>query len=324
MPDRLLPLLTYLDAHPAAEAHTWQEWQIAPVAGGANNLLFRASNGTNDYAVKFTVRDERDRAGREYAALSAIAEAGAAIAPRPVLLDRTGYRQPVVVQTWLPGAVRTAPPATPHDWQRLLDMYCQIHTITPARTAVALGNAVLNATSLAGGRALIQQQLVRLPTDEQPQSLRALLRWFERWSPPEWATSPRTLCRVDGNWRNFVEQPSAWLSVDWENSGWGDPAFEWADLVTHPAYVDLVDAPWPHLVALYAERMNDPTAPQRFAVYNVVMHVWWVVRWVRYMYEVPRRLDERLVERPPGWLDHAQTQHDRYLANAERLIATTD
>lgn len=35
------------------------------VGGGANNRLFRATGSDGDWAIKFTKRDERDRAGRE-------------------------------------------------------------------------------------------------------------------------------------------------------------------------------------------------------------------------------------------------------------------
>ena len=57
-----LPLLQYLEAVVPASAHVWAEWTITPITGGANNLLYRVTNGQDDYAVKFTVRDERNRA----------------------------------------------------------------------------------------------------------------------------------------------------------------------------------------------------------------------------------------------------------------------
>jgi hypothetical protein len=91
------------------EAHRWRAWQIVPVAGGANNRLQRATTTGADLAIKWMLRDERDRAGREYAALAALQSLGLDLAPSPLLLDRTSYPLPVVVQTWLPGEALTAP-----------------------------------------------------------------------------------------------------------------------------------------------------------------------------------------------------------------------
>jgi hypothetical protein len=94
----LLPLLDHLAAtNPASDI--WRNWQIRRVGGGANNLLHRATGAGHDLAIKWTIRDERDRAGREHAALTALRQAGLDIAPAPILLERERYPQPVVVQT---------------------------------------------------------------------------------------------------------------------------------------------------------------------------------------------------------------------------------
>jgi hypothetical protein len=101
-------LLDFLSSNTSQHACEWQGWTINCIDGGANNLLYRATNPHSDLAVKFTVRDERDRAGREYGALLALQQAGLWIAPQPVWLERERYAQPVVVQTWLNGDVCSA------------------------------------------------------------------------------------------------------------------------------------------------------------------------------------------------------------------------
>lgn len=98
---QLHPLLDTLAAQ--GDATTIGGWKITPLAGGANNELYRATGERGDIVVKFTRRDERDRAGREYAALRLLHERAPGLAPRPVLLDRGRYARPVVVQTWIPG-----------------------------------------------------------------------------------------------------------------------------------------------------------------------------------------------------------------------------
>src|SRR5829696_8910504 len=109
-PALFLPLLDQLGSSAAIADGEWRDWQIARVAGAGNNLLFRATSGAHDLAIKFTIRDARDRAGREYTALLALQQAGLAVAAVPLWLDRDSYAQPVVVQSWLEGAVLRAPP----------------------------------------------------------------------------------------------------------------------------------------------------------------------------------------------------------------------
>lgn len=315
----LAGLVAYLDTLPLDQAHEWQDWHIRPIAGGANNVIYRATSDRGDFAIKFTVRDQRDRAGREYAALSAGEEAGQAIAPHPVWLERERFRQPVVVQTWLDGETLAAPPQDDQGWNVVLDHYCHVHSITPAHTTVALAEATINAVSVAAGKKLIHEHWARIPRAHQPATLRPLLRWLEQWRPPEWSTPPRALCRVDSNPRNFIKHAGHLASVDWENSGWGDPAFEWADMRTHPAYLDCA-APWDTLFSTYAERMHDPTAPERIQAYTTIMTIWWVVRWARYLYEVPRGLDSRLAGHPADWRQRAEAGYGRYLALAHTII----
>ena len=100
---QLADLLAQLSQPHLPHDLTWNDWRIQRIGGGRNNLLYHAEGPGGDFAVKFTIRDKRDRAGREYAGLRALRAAGLAIAPEPVLLDRIRYPQPVVVQTWLDG-----------------------------------------------------------------------------------------------------------------------------------------------------------------------------------------------------------------------------
>ncbi len=314
----MLPsLLRYLDSARPTANETWRGWQITPVTGGANALLYRVTRQPDDYAVKFTLCDERDRAGREYAALSALHQAGLRIAPEPIWLDRAQYTQPVVVQSWLDGKMLDGPPQSDFEWAALLEHYCAIHSVTPDRTAVALTSGVLNVSSGEAGKTLVREHSSRLPTDARPRSLRDLLVRFDHWSSASWPSPPRTLVRVDGNWRNFLCRGGSLASVDWEYSDWGDPAFELSELAIHPAYEGVPDSRWDQFTAAYAQRRGDPTLTLRVQTYTTIMLVWWVVRWARYLHEVPLGLDTRLVSRPEGWLAGVERQYQRYLAQAE-------
>jgi aminoglycoside phosphotransferase (APT) family kinase protein len=321
MRESLIALLQHLDSTSPQAAQTWREWQIAPIAGGANNLLYQAINDQEAYAIKFSLRDDRNRAKREYDALSALHQAGLLIAPEPIWLDQDRYRQPVVVQTWLDGAVLAAPPATDADWAALLNHYCAFQALTPTRTTIPLAEAIFNMASGGAGKALVHQHVARLPPSARPGSLQALLTWFDTWTPPTWASEPRALCRTDPNWRNFIRRTPDWASVDWENSGWGDPAFEIADLIAHPAYEHVPWGRWEQLVTEYAERRGDRSAIVRIRTYYTMMLVWWVVRCARYLYEVPRGLDPRLVSRPADWREETERKYIQFVTRAEAHIA---
>jgi hypothetical protein len=111
------------------------------------------------------------------------------------------------------------------------------------------------------------------------------------------------------------------MAVDWENSGWGDPAFELADLVTHPAYLSVPASRWDRVIERYCELAHDPGIAQRTQAYRRVMLVWWVARLCRYRYEIPRGLDKRLVNPPADWPADIEAKLSHYLDAAELVLA---
>jgi thiamine kinase-like enzyme len=321
-PTPFLSLLDYLGSSATVANGEWREWHITRVAGAGNNLLYHASSAAHDLAIKFTIRDQRDRAGREYAGLLALRQAGLAIAPVPLWLDRDRYTQPVVVQSWLEGAVIGVPPAGDNEWQQLLEHYLTLHTVNPTAIGVPLQPAAMNMHSAADGLGRIRQQLAYIAAPEQPAELRELVHQIERTTFAQWPAPPLALCRVDPNTLNFVRRPVAWASVDWENSGWGDPAFEIADLITHPAYAGVPRERWEWLIDGYCARCGDLGAAIRIRVYRHLMLVWWVARLARTLYEVPRGGDQRLVARPPSWMADVQEKYARYLKQALLLLTS--
>jgi len=101
-------LIEYLSTFP--ENGRFQSYVYQRISGSANNILYRATNEEHDIAVKFTVRDARHRAHREFHALLALESCAPNIAPQPLYLDEESYTQPVVVQTWLAREVVAALP----------------------------------------------------------------------------------------------------------------------------------------------------------------------------------------------------------------------
>lgn len=310
-------LLTHLATWPQNgrfQPHTYQK-----INGGANNILYKVSGEEGDLAVKFTLRDGRRRAWREFQALKAVQAHYLDIAPKPVLLDEDSYPQPVVVQAWLDGEVTAVPPQTDNEWQQLVAHYATLAKITPQNTEIALETAVINFNSVASGLAHIQQQCTAVPAEAQPESLQELMQ-LAQTLPHDLPPAPNALCRVDANTLNFIRRPGAWGSVDWENSGWGDPAFEMADLMTHPQYVAVPDERWDWVVEVYAELCGDETAVTRIRIYYPLMLVWWVARLARALYEIPRGQDERLAPRDPNWQQQGEQKLAYYTERAFSVI----
>jgi aminoglycoside phosphotransferase (APT) family kinase protein len=312
-------LLSHLDmVRPEDEG--WEGWQVQRVAGGQNNLLYRATNRQHDLAVKFTRRDARDRAGREYRTLRLLDNLGLHIVPKPILLNRDRYTQPVVVETWLSGAVSAELP-TRTEWNYILEHYAAIHSITPEASAEQLPRAVLTLTDAQSGVDWIEGELEQVPPGDRRTELQELVAHLRRAQFPEWPEPQPVLCRVDPNLLNFVRRPNEWLSVDWENSGWGDPAFEIADLMTHPAYERVPTSELEWLVDTYQSLSTDRTIAIRIHAYYKIMIVRWALFFGRKLLVLHEaRQSEGLSGRPPGWWEELPARYLRYLNLARATL----
>lgn len=324
-------------------ASQWGHWHISKVAGGMNNLVFRARRTTefidgefsmpfDDVAIKFTIRDARDRAGREFATLTLLERLKVSVAPSAVYLNRfetESNRSPVVIQTWLAGQPTNADTLANEDWQKLIDHLHVIHSVTPVlahQKRTTLPQVVLTMRTAHEGLEAVRWQTQQIPQDEQPQTLRDLLSQLERTDWPIWPEPAVCLCRGDNNIRNFIKplhSHEVWRSVDWEYSGWGDPAFEIADLMTMPSYLGNDEAHWEWMLAQYREALP-PQAQSNFVLrvqtYRQLMAVWWVARFARMIYEQPRQKDQRLVPFDPAALDEYRERLDVYARRAWGML----
>jgi aminoglycoside phosphotransferase (APT) family kinase protein len=181
---------------------------------------------------------------REFGSLTTLRQVGLAIAPEPILLDRETYQQPVIVQSWLDGRVSAEPPVAEPKWQRLVEHLVLVRSVTPHATALSLPWATINADNAVQGQERVLDQVAQIPVRARPGSLTSILPLFTGHDFPTWSKAPVTLCRLDNNLTNYVRRPGPWASVDWEYSGWGDPAFEVANLVTHVACKDVPPSRW--------------------------------------------------------------------------------
>ncbi len=112
-------------------------------------------------AVKFTNRDGRDRASREFNTLTVLQNEGVRLAPKPLLLSPNNYRQPLVVQSWLHGRVSDTPPANESEWRLLLGHLTAVHVVRSDTNT--LPRAVLNVPTVAENIQVCQRELAAVP-----------------------------------------------------------------------------------------------------------------------------------------------------------------
>jgi len=305
----------------------WRGWRITRIGGGRNNRVYRATGEQADVAVKLTSPGPIDRAGREYGALQAIAEAGLArhnggeIAPRPLLLDRDiPFTGGVVVSTWLDGHVGEDLPISDDEWRCLVGHLLAVHTITPRSCSVPLADQTLYMRSPAEAIGCVQRTYESIPPSDRLPSMLTVMERLDAQVFPSWSPSPIALARGDSNIANMVRRPGHWASVDWEYSGWGDPASEIANLLVHPAYLDATPERLDWLVDLYASLSPDPDIVERIAVYRTILCAFWVARFARMLYQVPRGQDNRLAAWPDDWQTTIQSRYECYLDLANHAL----
>lgn len=272
------------DAH-AAQAPTWtgRGVTVQRVTGGANNALYRVEADGERYACKLCVADERQRARREYGALRLLHASGLDLAPEPLWLDesRAVVPYPAVAYRWLRGKP-LGPNPTAQQLAALIESTQRLHGIGPGDVAdFELSDAWFHwfdfapyLDELHGFLAEYGPWLI----DADPQGREVcgrLARLVQDCAVlvsgsdanPSRDSVPLRLCRVDPNLANALWCDDGRLRwVDWDYSGWGDPALDLADLRWHAALDGLSSSEHAWVRASYRRPTGDAGFEERLAV----------------------------------------------------------
>lgn len=271
-------------------------WRIRRAVKGMNGIVYHAQHDDRrDWAVKICKRDARDRAGREFAALRAMHSSGTAPEAIALMRDTADLPGDVVVSQWLPGThLEALPDVDEQDrWRTLLRVMSQSHRLTPDKVDIPIRKAVNYVREPGDVLDLIDGWYARfpqdVPSDLSYEQVTRLVQTAHRETKREWESpAPVALIHCDSNPNNVIEHQGVMRLVDWENSGWADPAFDIADLCAQPNYgVLLLDAQHEWIRAEHSRLLDDPTLPERAAVYQRLLLVWWVVRLSGYLNEAP-------------------------------------
>jgi len=322
----------------AAGANVWTEGHVTVrrVSGGSNNALYRVDDGERSYACKLCVADGRRRAAREYGALRLLHAAGLDIAPQPVGLDESCavVPFPAVIYRWLTGEP-TGQPLTAQQLAALVATYQCAHALRQRdHPRFHMPEAWFHWFDLAPYLAELHDFL-----DEYGP-------WLETTRPDGWELRdrlghlveecaevfastgvdpgrgrfPLCLCRVDANLANAIWDRDGRLRwVDWEYSGWGDPALDLAELRWHAALAGLDDAQHTWLRDTYRRPDDDPGFDERIAVWDRLLATHWpflALRWLWSEHNGPDRVRLTRMSVDPAKM-RARLVH--FIERAERL-----
>ncbi|HTP11295.1 MAG TPA: aminoglycoside phosphotransferase family protein [Anaerolineae bacterium] len=315
-------LLRHLsDLRPPYTEHLWQSWHIRVVPSG-NNLIFRATRDADDWAVKFTIRDERNRAQQEYNSLSLLEGLDIPVAPRPIYFDQEQYRLPVVVQTWIDGKPLSTPPEDDVTWSSVVLAYHNVHRVTVEviqDRRITLPHCSLVTQQPDKAVNGLYEFLAQVPESERPVPLIKLLAELERTSlPPIRVTS--CLCHGDATLRNMLWTTDHVALVDWEYSGLCDPAHEVAKIMAHPHAKDVSEDRWQWLTQRYAQITGEDSFCRRIQVQYALALIWWCIRLVYGRSVLLQRPTRRLVGSAPEVEISSAENIERYILRARNQL----
>ncbi len=320
------------------QADTWTECGVTVrrVTGGANNAIYRVEADGEHFACKLCVDDGRQRARREYGALRVLQAVELDLAPEPLWLDESCSVVPfsAVAYRWLCGTP-VGPDVTVQQRVALIDSIQCLHDIGPGDVGdVELRDAWFHWFDFA----LYLDELKTLLTeygawlvsaDAQGGQLRCrLTRLVEDCSifvagsqaDPSRERVPLRLCQVDPGLANALWCDDGQLRwVDWEYSGWGDPALDLADLRWHAALDGLSSAEHEWLRESYTRPTGDPGFDERLAVWDRLIATRWAFLILRRLWSAHEGPDRERLTRPTNDVTMLRARMVRFIERAEQV-----
>ena len=299
-----------------AERSVASHWAVERVAGGANNALYRVTGDGQQIACKLCVPDNRQRAAREYRVMELLRSAGADVAPVPLWLDEscTLTPFPAVMYRWLPGDPLPTE-MTRAQWAAFAGTIQQIHALRQANYGDSgLPDAWFHWFDVGAYLAELEGMLRQFgswlsTTSPHGAGLQARLARIIatcsgclRASGVDLARDrvPLSLCRVDANRLNVIWGLDARLRwVDWEYSGWGDPALDLADLRWHAALENVSDEQHGWLRAAYQRPPGDASFDARLDAFDRLLVSRWPLLVLRVLWSQANGTDRLRLSQMP-------------------------
>lgn len=262
----------------AGDLDLLDEVALQPLAGGINNPLYRLRHDGRDLCLKLPLVDHRHRAHREWQTLTLLTRRGHPRTPHPVWRSPRQDR-PAIAMTFVAGAPLAGTCLQPRQLDALAAALADLYSITPADVAEPVAQVATPAP------AMLQRVRDDCATPSSGPSAGPgrlqLLEFWRRWSsgpdPQTLLRTPTTqvLGRGDPSLANILWDGAELTLLDFEYSGWTDPAYELADLLEHPESRATPDLTWNNFV----DRFDlDPDARARHRAARRMLALFWLAR----------------------------------------------
>lgn len=262
-------------------------WLLQRVPGGMNGITYRATHDLDfpqPITLKIRKRDERNRAWREFSALEVLSAQDKPIVPKPIALFSKVDSLPgdVVISNWVEGQVlKNLDDASLPLWDSILTTFFRIHSVS-YQDAPHLTKAVLPIQSAVDLIDEIERRYARLSDgalgEISKRDIGLLFQDFKKGPFLNDTPAAKTgLITCDTNPTNMILNSGRVWIIDWESSGWGDPAFDVADLLVRPNCMGVPQEMRTWVLARYAELMHDESLPERILMYERLMLIFWLV-----------------------------------------------
>lgn len=237
------------------------------LTGGRNNAAYAFERDGEALCLKFYRVDDRQRAGREWQALTLLQNHGHAVAPRPIYFEDDAAL-PAVVMEFVPGHHLGGQCLSAAELDALADAMQVLHALTPNRVAETLPPVVGSAgymldtltrpdVPLAGEAEAVRQAW--LQSDDA-----ALLR----------EPVPAVFSGDDPQPANCLWNGTSLRLIDFEYSGWSDRAWDLALLVEHVQSRGTPDETWEGFIDRF--ELSDAER-RRLAASRRLMAVFWML-----------------------------------------------
>ncbi|HEX4609770.1 MAG TPA: aminoglycoside phosphotransferase family protein [Urbifossiella sp.] len=273
---------------------------VTPLAGGANNRVFRLDTGTGPVLLKSYFRhpdDPRDRLAAEWAFARFAWDAGVRYTPRPLATDRDAG---LALYEYVPGRSLHGTTATDADVDEAIGFYRALHAAKARAGSAELPRASESCFSLDDHFATVARRVERLrslPVGGVADL--AAAAFVDGDLVPAWrevltaakadaaasrlpadrpvATADRCVSPSDFGFHNALRESSGRLRfIDFEYAGWDDPAKLVCDFFCQPA-VPAPAAAFDRFAAAVADGCAEPpTFRARAALLLPVYRVKWV------------------------------------------------
>ena len=225
------------DADPA-------EYGLSRLSGGMTHELFVPVDSPN-LVVKVFQSARRNEPEQEWDALRTLA--GSGVAPVPVHFDRSSPA--VVVMTRVPGSALQAGALEQKHAHSIGSVHRLVHATVPEhRRPPAHSGLRTTRTSLMqdGGHPTLAD--ASDATDLVARAWRAAQAWIADANFDQLVSAERLrFSRGDPNLSNYLWNEDGLVLIDWENSGYNDPALELADMAEHASTRTLGEDFWTSL-----------------------------------------------------------------------------